>query len=260
MKMPLPLESILALLSPRRRRRRRRALRVQTLAARLVEERGASVFTGPYAGMTYPTIEAGGSELLPKLLGTYEREIWPLLDHAMSRRPERIVNIGCGEGYHAVGLARRLPDAQVVALDAAPEYQRLCASMAAANGVGERVRVLGACDTALLSELLVPRSLVLCDCEGHEVDLLDPRWVPGLRNSDILVEVHDGGASGPIHTALYDRFRATHDATHALYRPRDARQLQPDLAALLSPADLEFALDEYRSKGVSWLLFAARAH
>jgi hypothetical protein len=27
-----------------------------------------------------------------------------------------------------------------------------------------------------------------------------------------------------------------------------------------SPADLAFALNEYRSKGVAWLLFAARAH
>jgi O-antigen/teichoic acid export membrane protein len=260
MKPTLRLKSILALLSPRTRRRRRRALRVQSIAARFVERCGAAVFTGPYAGMAYPTIEAGGSELLPKLLGTYEREIWPLLDHALSRQPERIVNIGCGEGYHAVGLARRLPQLQVVALDAAPEYQRLCAAMAAANGVGERVQVLGACDTTLLGELLTPRSLVLCDCEGHEVDLLDPRLVPGLRNSDILVEVHDGGATGPIHTALHDRFRATHDATHALYRPRDAGQLPPDVAGLLSPADLAFALDEYRSKGVAWLLFAARAH
>ena len=259
MKPIQPLGSLLARLSSRTRRRRRRARRVREIAARIVRERGASVLAGPYAEMAYPAIEAGGSELLPKLLGTYEREIWPLLELAISRGPELIVNVGCGEGYHAVGLARRLPEVRVVALDAAPEHQRLCMSMAVANAVSERVQVMGACDPALLREFLTPRSLVLCDCEGYELELLDPTLVPGLRNSDILVEVHDGGASGPIHAALYDRFRETHTATHALYRPRAARELQSDWAGLLSPRELAFALDEYRSKGVAWLLFAARA-
>ena len=49
-----------------------------------------------------------------------------------------IVNVGAGEGYYAVGLARRAAGAQVVAFEIDPLRRLWCRKMAGANGVGLR--------------------------------------------------------------------------------------------------------------------------
>jgi hypothetical protein len=50
----------------------------------------------------------------PKFLGTYERELHRVIERAIWRRPKYVLNIGCAEGFYAVGLAIRLNDAQVL--------------------------------------------------------------------------------------------------------------------------------------------------
>ena len=74
------------------------------------------VLAGPFAGMRYET-EAVHSMHVPRLLGTYERELHASLERAPGMPYLRVINIGCGEGYYAVGLAMRLPGAHVHAFD-----------------------------------------------------------------------------------------------------------------------------------------------
>ncbi|MCB0972203.1 MAG: methyltransferase [Acidimicrobiales bacterium] len=52
-----------------------------------------------------------------------------------------LVDLGCGWGPIAVALARRAPEAEVWAVDVNERSRDLCAANAAANGVGDRVRV-----------------------------------------------------------------------------------------------------------------------
>ena len=52
-----------------------------------------------------------------------------------------VVNIGCAEGYYAVGMAGRMPDTRVDAFDIDPAAQRACGELAARRGVADRVRV-----------------------------------------------------------------------------------------------------------------------
>lgn len=53
---------------------------------------------------------------------------------------ERVVDLGAGTGTGTVALARRFPDAEVVAVDASPGMLARLRERAAAAGVGERVR------------------------------------------------------------------------------------------------------------------------
>ena len=54
-----------------------------------------------------------------------------------------VLNIGCAEGYYAVGLARRMPQARVLAFDINRTAQDTCRALAAKNGVADRVQVSG---------------------------------------------------------------------------------------------------------------------
>jgi hypothetical protein len=60
------------------------------------------VHYGPFQSMKY--IEhANGNQLLPKILGSYEQPIQDWLWNAISKQYETIIDIGCAEGYYAVG-------------------------------------------------------------------------------------------------------------------------------------------------------------
>ena len=87
---------------------------------RRVRDRFAeAVVSGPFEGMRYPDHAFERVDLYaPKLLGAYEREIAPALERAIARGPAAAVVIGAAEGYYAIGLARRLPEAIVVAYEA----------------------------------------------------------------------------------------------------------------------------------------------
>ena len=78
--------------------------RCDALANRLLAASRATVQTGPFAGMKYVCQSTGA--LCPKLLGCYESELHPAIAKAISRQPKNIINVGCAEGYYAIGMAR----------------------------------------------------------------------------------------------------------------------------------------------------------
>lgn len=156
----------------------------------------ARVRRGPFAGLRYPTLDAAGSALFPKLLGSYEDELHPLLDEWIARGFRHVVNVGCGEGYFAVGLALARPDCRVTAFDLDPRALALCAALAEANGVTDRVHDASPAEArALRTGFPADTDLVVCDCEGCEDGLFTPASLAALRRSSVLIEVH-GDALG----------------------------------------------------------------
>jgi len=81
-----------------------------------------TVLGGPFRNMKYNDWTrlsglAKASAYYPKLLGTYEIEIVSFIRRITDLGIGRIVVVGAGEGYYAVGLARLL-NARVVAFEA----------------------------------------------------------------------------------------------------------------------------------------------
>jgi predicted O-methyltransferase YrrM len=178
------------------------------------------VVTGPFKGMKY-IYRSVGSSLFPKLLGTYEMELWPQVKQAIERQPELVVDIGAAEGYYAIGLARSLPSSRVVCFEAQESLHFLLHEMASLNNVTERVTLHGFCTASLLNKTLTeaPSTLVVCDIEGAEDEVLDPANVPALLDADILVELHDAGTPG-VSDRIRERFEATHTITKLTSRER----------------------------------------
>lgn len=238
--------------------------RADERTARLARRLSASleVLHGPFAGLRYPEAAATGSSLLPKVLGTYEQEIHPWIEHIAGGGHRIVVNVGCAEGYYAVGLARRLPAAEVLAYDSDPRARELCRAMAEANGVAERVTVGATCTEDDLVAL-GPGSavLVVMDCEGCERSLLSRRVVDALPEADFLVELHDFidiTTSGTID----ERFAASHDIEQRLSED-DIRKAYtyevPDLDELgLSLEERRVTLAEGRPTIMRWILATHR--
>jgi len=147
---------------------------------------------GPFKGMRYPGFQSAGSMVWPKIMGSYEQELHPILERLLQTSFTEVIDVGCAEGYYAIGLARALPGAKVFAFDIDPRARQLCADMATLNGVSDRVKVAAACTPDTLRSFpFSGRGLIVCDCEGYEKTLFDSVNLSNLRGCDILIELHD---------------------------------------------------------------------
>jgi hypothetical protein len=151
-----------------------------------------TVATGPFKGMRYPRLQSAGSALLPKLLGSYESELHATLEELLAHEYTAVVDVGCAEGYYAVGLGLRLRDAPIYAFDTNPQARLACAEMAKLNGVDGRIHIGSLCDRKVLRSLpLGSRALIITDCEGYEGELFDYEMAQFLARHSLIVEAHD---------------------------------------------------------------------
>lgn len=222
----------------------------------VLEQHGTTVWQGPLKGLDFLPASAEGCHIA-KLVGTYEQPLQPHVEAAIGGGYARILNIGCAEGYYAVGMARRMPDARAFAYDVDPNARATCAALAAKNGVAERITIgelFTPADFALHAEA---RTLVFCDIEGNEDALLDPQAAPALACMDLIVESHECLKPG-LTRRLIDRFSPTHDIR--VVEDDGQRRLNgtPPWFRNLAHLDQLLATWEWRSGPTPWLVMTAR--
>ena len=218
---------------------------VTGIARRSTERVGRTVLSGPFAGMQMiEGFEENTQSPVAKLAGVYEAALHDAVETAIAREPRTVVNVGCAEGYYAVGFAWRLPEAVVHAHDLARSAREMTRALARLNGVQQRVRVHGR-RRGFGPEV----DVVLCDIEGGE----GPAFPAELRQAMLIVETHDDAVPG-VTQLLARRFATTHKVETLSAAPAEA----PDQIRWLSEAELALALDEMRSHRQRWLVMTPR--
>jgi hypothetical protein len=224
--------------------------RSQMLANTYVARHGVTVFQGPFAGMTYLDRSTEGA-LIARLLGCYEAELHPHIAAIAGEGLDCVIDVGCAEGYYAVGLARLLPEVTVHAHDISGLAREACADLAAKNGVTDRVIIGGEFKPQDFEAFADRRVLVLVDAEGAELDVLRPDLSPALAGMKLIVETHDIFRPGALK-ALVERFSPTHDIVRV-----DAQGKVLEMPAWLktmSHLDQLLATWEWREKPTPWLV------
>ena len=224
--------------------------RSQMIAGTIVARDGPIVQSGPFAGLVLgPHATEGGHA--PRLLGCYEHELHAEIERLAARGFHTVLNIGCAEGYYAIGLARRMPGARVFAHDANPGAQALCRRLAEDNGVADRVAIGGLFRGEDFARFAEADTLLVLDIEGGEDTLLDPAAWPALRRMTVLVECHEMPGAD-MAGRIAERFASSHRIRrigHALAAP----ELPPWLAGL-DHLDRLLATWEWRSIPTPWLV------
>jgi SAM-dependent methyltransferase len=150
------------------------------------------VKNGPFKGLKYPSNESFGSSLYPKLLGSYEYEISQAIEEVCKNDYSDVLDIGCAEGYYAIGMALRMPNSVIHAYDVDPYAISLCTKMAAYNNLSDHLKTYSFCSEDTLKNFnFRGRGLIICDCEGYEKKLFTDESVKNLINCDIIIETHD---------------------------------------------------------------------
>jgi hypothetical protein len=233
--------------------------RLRRLGRQVKEATGGQIVAGPFKGLNYVD-RSIGSSYGPKLLGTYEKELEGVIGQSIERGYPLVIDMGAAEGYYAVGMAMRLPNSRIVAFEAQTKQHRVLRDLANRNGVSQRITLHGYATPQLLRDALSSgsnlKSLVICDIEGYEEDLLDPAAVPELQHADILVELHEFVRAG-ISAKLRQRFAPTHRITEIHAQPRSLQDWPEGVKLDLNERLL--AMHEGRPGEMSWFWMEALA-
>lgn len=224
--------------------------RHQLIANTLIGRQGNSVQTGPFAGLRFIGQPSEGCSA-PRLLGCYEHELHPHIQRLMAVDFETVLNIGCADGYYAVGLAMHMPKVRIFAHDINEIAQTSCREVAALNAVADRIEIGGLFQGTDFARFAGKKTWLIMDIEGGERELLDPLAYPALREMTVLVECHDCFISG-ITDEIARRFTPTHRVTridHALAAPQLPGWLQQ-----LGHLDQLLATWEWRTGPTPWLV------
>jgi hypothetical protein len=221
-----------------------------------------SVLTGPFRGMLYLDETVWGP-ITPKWAGSYEQELEDIIEKMIPSGYDRIVNLGCAEGYYAVGLALLIARCEVFAFDVDPFARKQVCRLAELNQVFKRFHVFGRCSHSRLNELIDGKTLILADIEGDEMGLLDPSRAPNLKEADLLIEIHeDPGFSGmtKIEEQLTRCFSESHVIERRVSYDRGSwiDQHQALWQGKISRDRMARALDEARSHSQVWLWARAK--
>lgn len=226
--------------------------KVAEIAEQVIMITGRVVQAGPFKGMKLPEEASwGNGDILPKILGTYEQELHVSIETLIARQPEVVMNIGCAEGYYAVGLAKRMAGIQVNAYDSDMNALMLCGQSVKINAA-EMVSIGRDCHIRPdIRQLRDTKSLYVIDCEGAELEYVENP--ENFVNADLIIECHDfSGRNTP--QILTERLSATHNITYVQEGPRDPSSI--DLLRNLNALERYVAVMEFRPSPVMYWVVA----
>jgi hypothetical protein len=248
----LPQRIFVTIQSIRSRNYQKQLLRkwgVYESTAQVEAQYGRTILDGPFRGMKYPMGSLLSRHGIPIIFGTYELELHQIIEEVVSNHYDKIIDIGCAEGYYAVGLALRT-DVEVYAFDCEPRERRYCRQMARENNVAVRVHVKSWCSKDTLKRLAVGRCLIISDCEGFEASLFSSSLATALKNSDLLIELHQIDGIN-VRDVLMERFKPSHNARLITF---DAARTGPAV-----PTEWRQFAREFRSPNQQWVYFTPRS-
>ena len=169
-----------------------------------------TVQNGFFKGLKYPSFKSYGSSVYPKLIGSYESELYATLLKLKEKVYSEIIDVGCAEGFYAVGLALKFPEATVYAYDVDKHALEYCKLMALENKVTERIILGSLCSAETIKNFrFTRRGLIICDCEGYERELFNCTNVGNLKLTDMIIELHTF-----VHTDVKDYLINLFTETH----------------------------------------------
>ena len=231
-----------------------REQRVVTIVSKVFPNGQLAVLGGPFRGMRYIS-NASGSQLLPKLIGSYEEPLHDWVSEILNvGMYSTIIDVGCAEGYYAVGFSKAKSNPRVFGFDIDPIALERAQKLAELNDASGAVKFYEAFDNEVLREILqqscTNKALIFMDVEGAELNLLDPGKYPAILNCDILVELHD--CFYPHSTdSVIGYLSRTHEIKINVDYPW--RKKHYSFGENISADEIKFAIDEIRPDSMRWI-------
>lgn len=133
-------------------------------------------------------------------LGLYEKEVLDYL-HTIPRRYRTLINLGASDGYYAAGSVIAGIFNQSYCFELSKEGRENIKNNARLNSIKHKVKIYGLADNNFVELLLqdgakLSQSVMICDIEGNEFELLNSKVLSLLKRTIIIVEIHDWHKNG----------------------------------------------------------------
>ena len=152
---------------------------------------GEQVLNGIFKGLKFKNIKATGSSIYAKLLGSYEMELEPVLQKMFKRKYDYFINVGCDEGYYAVGIAKKIPGVKVIAFDCNKDAQKRCSALAELNQVQQSINIKGCFSLNEIEAVATENNILfIVDCEGCENEIITQYLINKFTTADFIIELH----------------------------------------------------------------------
>ncbi|SKB05935.1 hypothetical protein SAMN02745166_04374 [Prosthecobacter debontii] len=212
--------------------------------------------------MKYPGVSIG-SNSPPKLLGTYELELHDCIKSLIREKWSKAIVVGAAEGYYAVGVAAHV-GCPVVAFEQEESGHKWLRKMAEHNGMGALVEIRGRCESTDLQEAISKEgaNLIIMDVEGYETVLLGSLPTTAVRESTLLIEIHEG-VDRQVTAMIHSKFSSTHDITEYMTRERKVEDFTGPrwLSKIaIQKAWVTSAMDESRGGPMTWILLQPKSN
>ena len=181
------------------------------------------VQNGPFKGMIYQCKNFWGN-IYPKLIGSYECELFDILNKLLHYNFKNVINVGCAEGYYAVGFALKSNVEKIIAVDPLKSSREEVISLSKKNKVEDKIELKAWTSTKRLSNLVSDRTLIIMDCEGSEVGYLKNNISTNFDKAHILCEIHDFDDHPNIGIDLKNRFYKSHKIKILKQQKRELNQ------------------------------------
>lgn len=217
------------------------------------------ICNGPFKGLKFSSTASLASSSYAKLLGSYESEIHPFINNVLQKKYGMVINIGCDDGYYALGFAKFMPGTPVKAYDINKAALMKAGDLSVENELQHQISFLGGffnSDIEKLDEHL--KTLFIVDCEGEEISIFTKLNVHKLINADLIIELHIN-----LYPELEDYFRDIFTATHQI---KIVNSLDDHLKALqysypqINGLDYELRrfITQEREVFMQWMLLTAK--
>ncbi len=167
----------------------------KSLSRKIFAQHNGTIQRGPFQGMRLhgvANISQAAHGL--KIFGLYES---PIMDIMLNWCPtEVLVDIGAGDGYYPVGMLRANLIKKAVCFEATKAGRKAIQINADLNGVGDRIEILGKADSGFASimvglNLPLQGTIILCDIEGGEFDIITRNLIEQLSGAKFIIELHE---------------------------------------------------------------------
>lgn len=169
---------------------------------------GKQIYTGPFAGLKIPEVLISRLKLA-EILGLYESCLHLIFSNLANRNIDNVMIIGGHKGYYPAGLSNFLRPKKMYVYEMDDAYYPLIETWTEINQLSPFIMGKEATEE-LLEHFPDKIDFLLIDCEGAEVNLLQPNKFKWQQKTDVLVEIHHF-YNNKILGDIIERFKDTHE-------------------------------------------------
>ena len=235
------------------------------LNKKIIKISNSKVMSGKYKNTHLENISHWSKfDYAPKLLGLYEEQIQNLIvDIQKKKNLKTLINIGCGDGYHALGLVKNKFFDKSICYEISLEARNILETNIKKNNLYEKfiIRKEANIDEIKkdLQKLKSEETLFLIDIEGTEFTLFKDEDLNFLKKSYLVIEDHnffikDNELKEKFYLSLHKFFNVVFIENG----PRNPFIIQNDFLEQLNDDSRFLLLSEGRPQKMRWIFLSPK--